>query len=70
LHTFSNFSIEFLSDDGYSFYIDPVGNFSRCDSKPSGALAAQALAQRVKPHRNYFKNVTPLQTSGALLLTG
>jgi hypothetical protein len=35
--------------------VNPVRNSSRCDSKPSGALAAQALAQRVKRRRNYSR---------------
>jgi hypothetical protein len=33
--------------------INPVRNSSRFNPKPSGALAAQALAQRVKAWRNY-----------------
>jgi len=47
-------------------WVNPVRN-------SSGALAAQALAQRVKPRQNYLKcspAIAGLQNSGAIFLTG
>jgi hypothetical protein len=57
--------------------MERTGSIIRAKVNPvrnsSGALAAQALAQRVKPCRNYLEcnpAIAGLQSSGALFLTG